>query len=402
MKASYKVIPFAALASAIACTGTIKEPDTTKGGACSLTPGATIDQNVSADPDVRGFLQASVDFTTAAEDLKGKVLTACANVAKDLGANDTWSKLDGDAKISNDAHTGACDVAGQKIEALVAGAPLEAVVALDVKRGGCRIDYDEQTRCDQQCSQDHICASGGVETRCEPGKLSVVCEGECSASSFCEGKQDHPANCMGKCESTCTGSCSGMCVAKDGKVTINDANCHGKCTASCNGQCEGMCKVDTNVNCGASVRCTGSCMGTFTDPVCTTKCLPPKCDLVTQCHESCSASVIAHAVCEPTQVDVFVDLAIAPQLEPLAKTLKANLPPLIDAAQSKGVLLIDAADRLAKNGETLANKIGGLDGKSVACTTLATAQLGKAAASLKLVSNACVSVHAKVETRIAQ
>lgn len=386
-------------AALVAITGTacssVKQPDTQNGGACQLTAGSTIDSTVSSDADVRAFLQASVDFTTAADQIKAQVLVSCGNVAKDLGAPDTWSALQGNDQISNKSGTGACDVAGQHIESLLSGAA-SLKVALVLQRGECHLDFNEQVKCDQDCSVTKVCQAGTVDTRCEPGALSVVCSAQCTANSYCEGKSDRPANCMGKCEATCVGKCAGSCEDKDGKVTENDSNCNGKCSSSCNGQCKGMCKVEAPTDCGASVRCTGSCTSTYTDPVCTTKCNPPTCDEDVSCSESCTAKVISHAVCDPTTVDIFVDLTAAPQLKPLVATLKANLPALVDAARAKGVLLIDAATRLGNNGTALSNKAKTLDAKSVACVALATGQLGKAIGSLHVVADASISVNAKV------
>src|SRR5262245_45506260 len=80
-------------------------------------PGEQIPSGTDIDPTVIRFMQASADFSKASEDLKGEVFTACAAVATDLGATDTWSSIDDvDKAVSNDDGTGACDVATKLIE----------------------------------------------------------------------------------------------------------------------------------------------------------------------------------------------------------------------------------------------------------------------------------------------
>jgi hypothetical protein len=371
-------------------------------GCNEFKAGKDVDANLNVDPTVRVFMQAASDFSRIADNMQGSVLTACANIATDLGASDSWSQLgDTKSRISNSQGTGACDVAGQKIEDFLVGVgTVDSHIALTVTRGECHCDFEEQARCDADCSVTAACDPGTVETRCEPGSLSVVCNAECAAGAVCVGKSDLPANCMGKCESTCTGECKGTCVLPDGRSTENDPNCMGKCASSCNGTCRGQCKMEQPLNCGAAVHCSGGCTSTFTDPVCTTEFKPPNCELNAECHAACSAKVAANAKCDPPTIDIFVDIASHPELEPLIATLKENLPPLIDAAEAQGKLALDAAHRLGDAGQIIGTKIENLSGKSLACLGSSSTAVGEAIGKFDITVQASVRVTTACDERM--
>src|SRR6185436_9958278 len=90
---------------------------TSAAGCDEFVAGADVDSSLKVDRNVRSFMQAASDFTRNGEAIKADTMTACANIAKDLGAPDTWSTIEdsGDA-ISNNQGTGACDSAGSLIE----------------------------------------------------------------------------------------------------------------------------------------------------------------------------------------------------------------------------------------------------------------------------------------------
>src|SRR5262249_27217643 len=68
------------------------------------------------DDTLRMFMQGSADLLAIGDRMKPAVKTACAHIATDLGASDSWSaRGDGDESITNQDHTGACDVAAAKI-----------------------------------------------------------------------------------------------------------------------------------------------------------------------------------------------------------------------------------------------------------------------------------------------
>ena len=365
-------------------------------GCDEFQPGANFD-NVDVRPQVRAYMQAASDFSVTSDRIAHEVLTACSNVATDLGAENTWSGLDDiDDALSNSQGTGACDAAGNEIEAILLEAEtVNATIALAISKGACHPDFDAQARCDAECAANAQCDPGTVVTRCEPGSLSVVCAGSCQASATCMGTPERPANCMGECESECVGMCHGPCVGEDGQVTENDPNCRGKCAAACNGTCRGRCKVDIpeGVQCGAEVACVGGCAGEFTAPSCTSEFTPPQCQVDVSCHAACSAAVMANAPCDPTHVEIFAEVdPTTPRVALLVDTLEANLPILIDAAEQDGRLVLDAADRLGESGDAIRGNVDDLDGKSLACLGESSTAVADTIGMLDASVNASVDV----------
>jgi hypothetical protein len=367
------------------------------GGCAELHSGGNLEQ-LDVHPKVRQLMVASVDLNGIVTTIKNDVFQACANVASELGAPDTWNGLEGDRAISSSEGTGACDQAAAKIEQILASAgTIELAIA--VSRAQCKTSFEEQKHCDQQCSTTESCDSGTVETRCEPGSLSVVCQGSCAAQATCVGTPELPANCMGKCQSECVGQCQGACIDAKGKKTDNNPNCVGKCASSCNGTCRGLCKIEKadGLSCGANVSCQGGCTSSYTDPVCTTEFKPPECSVDRDCHELCSSRVIAHAVCEPTRVQVFLDLEAHPELQPLADTLEKNLPVLIDAAEKQGKLALSAVRRIGDAGQRLEGHVDELDGKSLACMAETSTLLARVIGSAEVAVDAALRVNVVVE-----
>ena len=333
----------------------------------AFAPGEPVPDDAEVNSDVRKFMQAASDLTAIGDQMAHDVLEACSGIATDLGAEDTWSDEENlDRAISNPDGTGACDAASKNIlEVLTDAGEVNAKVALLVTRGECHIDFEAQAECERQCSP--ICDPGTVETRCEPGELSVECHASCEAEATCVGTEDLPANCMGACESECVGECKGTCIAADGSRTENDPNCQGKCTSSCNGECRGRCKLDEPTECGVEVHCEGGCTGTYSDPVCTTECTPPECNEDAECHAACAAEAQANAGCDPTRVELFADVESTPTLQPLIDTLEEHLPVLFDAAEAKGPMARDALERLGRTGQKLAEDLGDLTGVELSC-----------------------------------
>ena len=73
---------------------------------------------------------------------------------------------------------------------------------------------------------------------------------------------------------------------------------------------------------------------------------PAQCTVEENCHEVCTARVSANPICVPTTVTVFIGVEADVDLAPLRATLEANLPILVDAAEQKGKLAIEALERL--------------------------------------------------------
>jgi hypothetical protein len=368
-------------------------------GCDEFVVGQQVDSSLQVHPKVRVFMQAASDFANDAKDIKGSVMVACTQIATDLGATDTWSSIqDPDKAITNRDGTGACDAASGRIEqALIDAEKVNAKVAIAVSRGECHLDFEEQKRCDAQCALHESCDSGSVETRCEPGAISVMCSGMCNAAASCVGTEQVEANCMGKCEAECTGQCQGSCVEEDGTMTMNNPNAHGKCESTCNGKCKGVCTVQASqgISCGANVRCNGGCTGTASDPVCTTEFKPPTCTVDEDCHAACSAKVAEDAMCDPTSIRIFAKIDATPEIKAVVDSLQANLPNLFDAANVKGKLLLNAAQRLGDSGKSIDSHIDNLDGKSLACLGKASTAVGETIGSVNASVNASVQVTVK-------
>jgi hypothetical protein len=360
-----------------------------------------VPESLNIDPHVRLYTQAAIDLRGAAIDLRKQARQTCASVAADLGAPDSWSALgEGDESIANASGTGACDVAAQQVERLLnQGGQARALVAIDVARGDCHLDFEEQKRCDSACELNQICSPGTVETRCEPGSLSVKCDSACKVNAVCNGRPEKPCNCAGKCESTCMGECKGKCVAADGTVTENDPNCLGKCASSCKGQCKGHCKVEATagINCGQEVRCTGGCEGSFREPVCVSQFNPPVCMVDEGCHAACSARVAAAAVCDPPVVHVAADVRTSPSLQPLVATLEKNLPMLLATGESHGKLALDAVSRMSAAGQVVGANVDKLDPKSLSCAGVASGIVSQVLASMQVSVKASSRVHLMVQ-----
>jgi hypothetical protein len=207
---------------------------------------------------------------------------------------------------------------------------------------------------------------------------------------------------MGKCESECVGHCDGTCFGENGAVTENDANCVGKCSSACNGTCRGRCKVAASqgIQCGAQVRCTGGCTGSFHEPVCTSTFKPPECEVNADCYAACETKVMAEAPCDPTQISIVADVASMPDLAPLVDTLEANLPALIDAAEKHGRLVMNAADRLGDAGDSLRGDVDDLTGKSLACIGEASSAVGDSVGQLDVSVEASLDVTVRTEERM--
>jgi hypothetical protein len=369
-------------------------------GCEEFVPGEEVGDDLNVSPTVREFMQAASDLTGLGESMGAEVLDACAGIAADLGAKDTWSDLESiDLQISNRDQTGACDAATARILDVVADArEVDATVALSVTRGECRCDFDAQAECDAECAGEVTCDPGTIETRCEPGDLSVECHASCEADAYCVGTQEVSANCSGQCEAECAGECKGTCIAADGSTTENDPNCQGKCTSTCVGECTGRCKIEAEagIECGANVQCQGGCSGSFSEPVCTSEFTPPECEVDAECHAACTARVIAeHTVCEPAHVEILADVEVTPMLKPLADTLEEHLPALIDAAEAKGPLARNALERLASSGDEINDDLGDLEGKELACVGRAVDAVADTVSIFDIAVNASLDLTVK-------
>ena len=389
---------FALACAASGCISTDSEVLDATEGCDELEAGNAA--SLKIDAKAQEFILASEEVSGSIERVSDDVLVACAGIALDLGAQDSWSgekKLKD--KISNDADTGACDVAVIKIDEMQRTAA-EANVDLRVAmaKGECHLEFDAQAACDSECSQNTTCEPGEFTSRCEPGSITSICNGDCMAGAFCVGSAKVAANCAGKCESMCIGKCAGKCYREDGTVTENDAECRGMCAARCDGTCSGHCKVDVSagIKCGAGVFCKGTCAGAMESPACTTEFKDPQCKVDTACYESCTARLATQAKCEPTAVQVIADVTARPDLRPVVDTLNKHLPALVAAAEAEGKLVQSAGKRMADAGSSLNERVDDLDGKSLACVGAASSSLANAVDTISVSVKASLDVQTKV------
>ena len=356
--------------------------------------------SLEIDPQAKEFVLASEELSASIGRISDDVLVACAAMATDLGAPDTWSNEQTlKARISNDADTGACDVALLRIdEKLTAAAEADIDIEIAIAEGECHVEFDAQAMCDTECSGNTTCEPGAIEARCEPGSISSICDGSCIAGAFCIGSANVAANCMGKCESMCVGACDGKCYGANGAITENDPNCQGKCAARCSGTCAGRCEVDVaaGIACGAGVFCRGTCDGVMESPACTTEFDPPECDVDLACYEACTARLAAQATCTPASVTVIADVSVSQDLEPVVATLNANLPILIEASKAEGKLMQTAGTRMADSGADLNGRVEDIDGKSLACVGAAATALSEAVDVITISVDACLDIQTEV------
>jgi hypothetical protein len=370
-------------------------------GCPEFQPGATLDPNLKIDPRVRAFAQASADLAGVAAELKTTIKTACVGIASDLGVPDSWSAMgDSDDAISNSSGTGACDAARARIDAIMDAHP-EANFALLVSQGECHVDFDAEARCEEGCATQTQCTPGTVETRCDPGQLSVVCSANCAAQAYCEGQPDLVANCQGQCEAECTGQCTGSCTDETGRRTDDDPSCHGKCKGHCSGQCTGRCQIDVQggIQCGTNVSCKGGCTGQYTQPVCETECTPPKCTIDSSCFESCRATAAENLRCAPPTVLLFCNTGASPDVAKLAATINKNLAALVQFADTHGNVVFAEVQNLSVSGKAVLDASGDLDLKSVSCATAAAEALTKVAGTLQVSTTASAGVATDCSSR---
>ena len=136
----------------------------------------------SSDSDSDCEIKASVDavvtsadqLVAVAADMRGKLYVACSNIAGMDGAKASDAT---DEKVQT-----ACDAAKAKLDATITGS-----VSLTYVPGKCEVDAQAQLDCEAKCKSDVMCTEPSIEARCEGGKVSVECSGECTGTVTCEG-----------------------------------------------------------------------------------------------------------------------------------------------------------------------------------------------------------------------
>lgn len=339
----------------------------------------------SSDSDCE--IKASVDavvssadaLVRAAGDMRGKLYVACANIA---GMTPKAASA-----ATDDDVTAACDAAKVKING-----EISASVSVTYVPGKCEVDASAQLECEAKCKSDVMCTEPSIDVRCEAGKLSVECSGECTGTLSCEGSASVAVKCEGACNGSCTGTCSGTCNGTcDGTCTAMDSEgkcagqCTGTCTGSCSAKCEGTCKgsctydANASVKCDATARCEGMCSVMGTAPRCDGEIKPPMCSGNASCQGGCQGEAHFEAKCTPPSVGVtgFANAEFT-------TTLKDNLPDVI--------AVFEQADRVKTGATLLINSTGDFASQLGADIKCGVSQVATVTAKLQAAVQASVSV----------
>jgi hypothetical protein len=337
--------------------------------------------SLDIDGDTKAFVIASVNLVAIAHDAESKVLAACEAIDADLGVPDTWSAMKSDGGTPDAETAEACKQAAAKIKGVI-DSNATAGCALVVSGGYCYVDEQAQVSCESTCTGTTTCTPGDITTLCTPAELTGECDGMCKAGAACEGSATAIAQCKGACEANCTGMCDGN--------ACNGRHCAGTCEGMCDGQC--TLAADADVNCGAKVNCRGGCSVAYKAPQCETTVTPPSCKVSKTCEASCTSSVEAKAKCTPPGASLECTGTVSADLQLVVDTVKKNMPAIVLLAQTQGKLVLDAANQVVTTGKVVADQVGTLSGKSIACARKAVTADADASASLDVSVQASANV----------
>lgn len=366
----------------------------------SAIMGANFGLDGELEGKVKAALAASANLQAISADIEGEVVTACSNLAKDLGAkdDDLKPKEDGPGKKAE----AACNVASKLIGEFKAKAKGKVVV--DVKPPKCEASLDASVDCAAKC--DAKVKPGEVKATCEGGEISgqcdAKCEGKCTvdASATCEGSCS--GECKGECNAEISGKCDGTCEGKcDGKDTKGkcagtcDGKCKGKADAQCNGTCKGSCSASCEMQAKGECKgtCSGKCSVEMKAPKCSGTVKPP--EVSAECKANCDAEVNGKAECKPATVFVKVDgAADAEAAMKLKAALTKNLPGLLkvsvgmkgklESAVGSVKVAVEGAKAAVTSGGDAALKVGSCFAASLEASAKASVSINvsvKASAS---------------------
>jgi hypothetical protein len=375
----------ASLLLASSCTPVAPGSSASSGGELSGSCGGDFGASVAAQK-LEVFLGATADFTGAAAELEGSLISACEDMAKELQIPE--SELQGTA--GEPKVKAACAPVSAKIEAelkdLRASAKLDINVAATPPR--CEVKVDAYAECVGQCEVD--VDPGKVELQCEGGELRGQCEAECRGT--CAAEVD--GKCEGTCEGTCKGGCEGKCEgACDGKCSATGADgscagkcngtCKGECSAGCSGGCDGSCVVKAKAECKGE--CRGECSVQMKAPTCTGDVRAPSASA--DCQASCDARLSAKAECKPGSLNVDIKGAADSNIPERAARVRAAIESgfgAVLAARAKLEKLGASGNAIVKTAGSLPSAVGELGLSAAACATQAAAILPRATASVSV------------------
>ena len=155
-------------------------------------------------------------------------------------------------------------------------AHLSGGISVKYEEPSCSADLSVSASAQAQCEAKADC-DVDVSAQCDPGELSVKCEGRCSGgcSAECSGSCTVTAELAASCEGTCKGSCDlsveggvceGECTGTCDSEDVEGVECDGVCQGSCElpeagGSCSGECKGECTVTGSAAADCEGKCEG---------------------------------------------------------------------------------------------------------------------------------------------
>lgn len=315
---------------------------------CSeFTVGADLRQvDWEADANFALFMQATADLAAVATAVVADVGASCRTLAVDLGATEQ-QQAQITATDPADFARAWCNLAVTRINDTFRPQG-QLVISVVAQPPVCTASVSATAACEANCAANLSAGCeaelGDVEARCEPGELSVKCDGACRGT--CQGSANLAVACTGTCEGTCQGRCDGTCEGNSGQ----GVNCNSACDGRCRGECRGSCEIEGNANVECSGECKGECTGTATAPKCQGRLEPPSAEcqaqLDAECAANCDASASARAECKPPSVEVVVEGNAQVSVQAVA-SLKMNLPAIVTAFRARGQLLVDNAQAVA-------------------------------------------------------
>jgi len=273
---------------------------------------------------VKAGVRAAVEIKGFAADLDAKLVTACGNLARDLGKDGKYESGGQACKAATDAIA--------EIKGKLGGS---AKISLSFEPPRCSASLKAMADCVGEC--EGTLDPGMAEVQCEPGKLSGTCTAQCSGRCDLEAAAKCDGTCEGSCSAQFSGSCGGQCRGTcDGKKS-DGASCAGKCEGACSaladgtcgGQCDGSCEMKAAGQCNGT--CTGSCSAEMKAPSCEGEIEPPKASA--ECKAACAAEVQGDVKCEPGHVALVVQGSADAQLAATFRAaIERNLPAVLEIA----------------------------------------------------------------------
>ena len=344
--------------------------------------------DVKAAASIGAGVRAAVQVGVFAASLDAKLVSACGNMAKDLGKPGTFAN-----------GQEACKAAMSAMGEVKAKIGASAKITLAVQPPRCSASLDAMADCVAEC--DVNVEPGSVQVECEPGKLSGTCEAQCSGRCDLSAAAQCAGTCEGSCSASFSGTCGGECNGKcDGKA-MSGGSCAGKCEGSCSalaegscgGQCSGSCQMSAAAKCEGT--CTGACSVEMQAPSCEGKVEPPQASA--ECNAACEAEVTAELTCEPAKVALVVEGgADAQAVATLRTALENNLPAVLEIAIGMKDQALSVAGDVKVVVQGVQATIKSLDGAGTAGARLAAC----VAAPFKAAFDGAASIQANVSISV--